>query len=86
MELEEWSRALARELGVDTQVDVRALLDVAKVAAHSVDRPAAPLTTYLVGWAAAQSGGSPAAVAAAVERAADLARRWEAGERPANPS
>ena len=86
MELEEWSRALARELGVDTSVDVRALLDVAKVAAHSVDRPAAPLTTYLIGWAAAQAGGTPEAVAAGIARTVNLARRWEAGERPAGPA
>ena len=85
MELEEWTRALARELDLDTAVDVRRMLDVARVAAHSVDRPAAPLTTYLVGYAAGLRGGSPEVVAAASERANALAEQW-AASRAAQPA
>jgi hypothetical protein len=50
--LDEWVAALSAELGVDLEVDVRLLLEVARDAAHAVDRPAAPLTTFLVGYAA----------------------------------
>lgn len=74
-QLDEWVAALAAELGVDLAVDVRGLLDLARVAAHSVDRPAAPLTTFLVGYAAGRSG-EPDVVAALSDRAAALARGW----------
>jgi len=77
-ELDDWVAALAVELGVELDVDVRGLLDLARVAAHSVDRPAAPLTTFLVGYAAGRQGG-PAAVTELTERAAALARAWPAG-------
>ena len=77
-QLDDWVAALAAELGVELDVDVWGLLDLARVAAHSVDRPAAPLTTFLVGYAAGRQGG-PAAVAELSERAAALARAWPAG-------
>lgn len=52
--LDAWVRALAAELGVDAEVvDVAALLDVARDAAHGVARPATPLTTFLLGYAVA---------------------------------
>ncbi len=38
-------------------VDVAAILDLARDAAHSIARPAAPLTTFLLGYAAARAGG-----------------------------
>ena len=58
MVLDDWVAALAAELDVDpAAVDVRHLLDVARDAAHQVDRPAAPLTTFLVGYAAGLRGG-----------------------------
>ncbi|CAM5685827.1 hypothetical protein SCANM63S_04333 [Streptomyces canarius] len=44
-------------------------------------RPAAPLTTFLVGYAAAQGKGGPEAVAEAARKAAALALRWEEEER-----
>ena len=75
--IDEWTEALARELGVDLSVDVRGLLDLARDAAHSVDRPAAPITTFLVGYAAAQRGGGPDAVAQASRQARELALGWE---------
>ena len=52
-----WLQALCTELGIDVPVDVRLLLDVARDAAHQVERPAAPLTTFIVGYAAAAQGG-----------------------------
>ena len=55
-------------------------LDLARDAAHSVARPAAPLTTFLIGYAAAQRGGTPEDVAQAAREAAALAQRWSAEE------
>ncbi|MFD8155805.1 NTP transferase domain-containing protein [Streptomyces malaysiensis] len=74
--LDEWIAAVKAELGIDLDVDTAALLDLARDAAHGVARPAAPLTTFLVGYAAAQKGGGPEELAAATEKAAALAARW----------
>ncbi|MFC9293146.1 NTP transferase domain-containing protein [Streptomyces sp. NPDC057011] len=80
--LDQWITAVKNELGIDLPVDVKSLLDLARDAAHGVDRPAAPLTTFLVGYAAARAeaaGADPAqAVAEASRKAADLALRWAA--------
>ncbi|MFH8771173.1 NTP transferase domain-containing protein [Streptomyces sp. NPDC017958] len=74
--LDEWISAVKDELGIDLDVDTGALLDLARDAAHGVARPAAPLTTFLVGYAAAQGGGGPEAVAEAARKAVALALRW----------
>ncbi|MGW3323535.1 NTP transferase domain-containing protein [Streptomyces virginiae] len=78
--LEQWITAVKTELGIDLPVDTKTLLDLARDAAHGVARPAAPLTTFLVGYAAAHAaatGADPAqAVAKASRKAADLALRW----------
>ncbi|GGL90915.1 molybdenum cofactor guanylyltransferase [Streptomyces fumigatiscleroticus] len=74
--LDEWISAVKDELGIDLDVDTGVLLDLARDAAHGVARPAAPLTTFLVGYAAARAGGGSEAVAGAARRAAALALRW----------
>ncbi|GGZ14060.1 molybdenum cofactor guanylyltransferase [Streptomyces olivaceoviridis] len=75
--LDEWISAVKDELGIELDVDTGVLLDLARDAAHGVARPAAPLTTFLVGYAAAQGKGGPEAVAEAARKAAALALRWE---------
>ena len=74
--VDEWARALASELGLDLDVDTALLLDVSREAAHRVTRPAAPVTTFLIGYAAARAGGDPAAVAAAAATARQLVEGW----------
>lgn len=74
--LEDWIAEVKADLGIDLDVDVRGLLDLARVVAHGVARPAAPLTAFLIGYAAAQQGGGPEAVAEAARRTAALAERW----------
>ncbi|WP_405636151.1 molybdenum cofactor guanylyltransferase [Streptomyces sp. NBC_01178] len=82
--LDEWITSVKNELGIELDVDTGVLLDLARDAAHGVARPAAPLTTFLVGYAAARAsaGHGPdeaaAAVAEAARKAAALALRWEA--------
>ncbi|MFI6147102.1 NTP transferase domain-containing protein [Streptomyces sp. NPDC051109] len=80
--LDQWITAVKTELGIDLPVDTKILLDLARDAAHGVARPAAPLTTFLVGYAAARAeaaGADPAtAVAEASRKAAELALRWAA--------
>ena len=78
--LEDWIAAAKSELGIDLEVDVPGLLDMTRDVAHGVARPAAPLTAFLVGYAAAQAGGGPEAVAEANRKAAALAVRWSPEE------
>jgi hypothetical protein len=66
-DLESWSRELAAALGIESDVDVAAVLDLARIAAHAIARPAAPVTTFIAGYALAR--GIPLAdVIAEVER------------------
>jgi hypothetical protein len=55
MNLQEWLSAVSDELGLaDVEITddlVTTLLDVARDAAHEVERVAAPLTTFLLGVA-----------------------------------
>lgn len=79
--LNEWLVALTARLGLDPdEVPVAALLDVARDVAHNVARPAAPLSTFLIGLAAAKDGGSAADVERASAAASELALGWT-GER-----
>jgi molybdopterin-guanine dinucleotide biosynthesis protein A len=71
-DMDTWVEAVKQELGLEADVDVAVILDVAKDAAHAVQRPAAPVTTYLLGLAVA--GGADAATAAAA--IARLAQAW----------
>jgi hypothetical protein len=76
--LEEWLTRLADALGVDPGVvDIDLVLDLARDAAHGVSRPAAPLTTFLVGFAAGSRGGSQDEIAAATQTARRLAAETE---------
>lgn len=68
-----WSTQLSQELGIDPDVDINLVLDLARDAAHRVERPAAPVTTFLVGYAAALRGGSADDIAACVAIASRLA-------------
>jgi molybdopterin-guanine dinucleotide biosynthesis protein A len=84
--LDEWISAVKDELGIELDVDTGMLLDLARDAAHGVARPAAPLTTFLVGYAAARSAdGGPDAVADAASKAAALAARWAREAQGENP-
>jgi hypothetical protein len=73
--LHRWMQALAAELGLEAAdvPDVDLVLDLAGTAAHAVARPAAPLTTFLVGVAATRSGRPLDDVAA---QAGAFAERW----------
>ncbi|MEU8783329.1 NTP transferase domain-containing protein [Streptomyces sp. NPDC048637] len=73
--LDEWITAVKAELGIELDVDTVALLDLARDAAHGVARPAAPLTTFLIGYAA---GRQDRDVKELADVAAALAHRWAA--------
>ncbi|MFB7761787.1 NTP transferase domain-containing protein [Streptomyces xiamenensis] len=73
--LDEWIAAAATELDIEPGEHRTVLLDAARDVAHAVARPAAPLTTFLIGYAAAKHGITPAEAA---RRVTALAARWEA--------
>lgn len=83
--LAQWTQKLleAFEIG-DIEVDIHAVLNVAGVAAHSIVRPAAPLTTFVAGLAAGLAAGSgQAPEAKAMKAALGLAKQLAAAQAPA---
>lgn len=77
--LDAWLAAAAAELGVDSEaVRIGTVLDVARDVAHDVARPAAPLSTFLLGVAYARSGAAdPAQLEALAERLTARAVAWK---------
>jgi len=79
--IELWVRELAHHLEIDgVQIDIDAILGLAGQAAHTVVRPAAPVTTYLIGYVAGLAEGTgqadlPTASRAASRVAAELLER-----------
>lgn len=84
MDRDEWLAALSAQIGTeDVELNseaVHIVLDLARDAAHEVERPAAPLTAFLVGVAVGR-GGSLGAVAA---QATELILQQPAKEDPAS--
>ena len=60
--LEEWAARVTAELGLPDDPQVRLVLDLSKTVAHGVLRPAAPVTSYLLGIAVGR-GADPAEAA-----------------------
>lgn len=78
--IEEWAKTVSDALGhAGLPIEIDDVLDLAGVAAHNVVRPAAPLTTFIAGYAAghAAAGGADPAVAMeqAIEAASNAARQ-----------
>lgn len=65
--MSDWISAACSELGLEGGVDVDLVLLVAADAAHGVTRPAAPVTTYLMGVAVGR-GADPAETAERIRR------------------
>jgi hypothetical protein len=73
-ELDAWVAAAARELGLEPgDVQLKAVLDVARDVAHQVLRPGAPVTAYLMGVAV----GRGADAADVAKRISTLALAWQ---------
>jgi hypothetical protein len=75
--LDRWTEAVCAELGLTpADIPARVVLDVARDVAHQVERPAAPLTAFMIGMAAGK--GQP--VGEAARRVQELAAGWEPSE------
>ena len=79
--LEEWTAASRAGLGLDPgplgSADSKTVLDLARDVAHAVDRPAAPLTAYLLGVAVGRGLALPDAAARVRAQAAAWAENAE---------
>ena len=72
--LEAWAVRLTNELNTgELTLDLDGVLNLAGTAARSVVRPAAPVTTFLVGYAAGRAAAAGADPAQAVRDAASAA-------------
>jgi molybdopterin-guanine dinucleotide biosynthesis protein A len=77
--LARWSEELARELGLSgVEIDITSILSLAGKVAHAVVRPAAPLTTFLVGYAAGQAATGALSAHDAITAASTAALRLSA--------
>ena len=77
--LAQWSADLARELGLSgVDIDISLILGLAGKVAHAVVRPAAPLTTFLVGYAAGQAATGALSAHDAITAASTAALRLSA--------
>jgi molybdopterin-guanine dinucleotide biosynthesis protein A len=83
-QLADWCAAAAAELGLAghelTDADLDAILGLAGVAAHNVLRPAAPLTTFLAGYAIglrSSADGGRGALDGPVAKLSALAQAWD---------
>ena len=79
--LHDWIDELCDVLDIETEVDEALILDLAKVTADNVVKVAAPITSYLLGYAAGEQGADPAGTEALAARAQTLAEGWD---RPAD--
>ena len=74
--MDKWIEAVQKKLGISVRVDQELILDLARDAAHGVERKAAPITTFLLGIAIA-GGADPKAAAKGI---AELAKNWPVAE------
>ncbi len=70
--MKDWIEAVKKELDLEFDCDVDMILDVARDAAHTIERPAAPVTTFLLGMAIANGATQREAAAKVFE----LAKNW----------
>jgi hypothetical protein len=76
--LARWVATVGDDLGLSVDGDrmTRLVLDLARDVAHTVDRPAAPVTAYLLGLAAGRADDPGEATERAVTRIRALVQDW----------
>ena len=75
--LHDWIDELSDVLDVETEVDEGLVLDLARVAAQNVQRTAAPISAYLLGFCAGAGDLDPEQVEQMAARAQALAEGWD---------
>jgi enoyl-CoA hydratase/carnithine racemase len=75
--LQSWTEAACADLGVHADDDaIRTVLDLARDVAHQIERPAAPVSAFVLGLAV----GGGQSLAEAAERLRTLAEGWPGSE------
>ena len=77
MNLHDWIDELSDVLDVEAEVDEGLLADLTKAAATNVETLAAPVTAFLLGFAAGSQSADPERVEALAGRAQRLAEAWD---------
>lgn len=77
MNLHDWIDELCDTLDVDAEVDEGLILDLTKVVADNVVKVAAPISAYILGYAAGQAEASPEEVEQLAARTQLLAEGWD---------
>lgn len=81
-----WADELCAELGIAPEdVDIEAVLGIAGLAARTIVRPAAPVTTFLLGYAAGRAHGAGGDEPGAFDDAQTVIRRLASGRRAQEP-
>ena len=75
--MHDWIDELCDVLDIEAEVDEGLVLDLTKVVADNVFRPAAPITAYLVGYAAGLADADPSGIEKLAARAQALAEQWD---------
>lgn len=74
----EWVEQACRAVGVDaSQVDIQELHHLSKQVAHRLERPLAPVSTFILGLAIGAGSGTPQERATVVNRILDTLPRDE---------
>ncbi len=81
MNLHDWIDELEDVLDVEAEVDEGLVLDLARVAAQNVQKTAAPITAYLLGFAAGAGELDPEKIERLAAKVQQLAESWD---RPAD--
>ena len=81
MNLHDWIDELCDALDLELEVDEALVLDLARDVAHNVERKAAPVSTFMLGYAAGAAGASAEGLEQLAARAQVLALNWD---RPAD--
>ena len=81
MNLHDWIDELCDVLDVEAEIDEALVLDLARIVAHQVERPAAPVTAFVLGLAAGRTDADPEQIEKLAARAQALAEGWD---RPAD--
>ena len=81
MNLHDWIDELCDVLDVEAEIDEALVLDLTKIVAHQVERPAAPVTAFVLGLAAGRTDADPEQLESLAARAQALAEGWD---RPAD--
>ncbi|MGI8524034.1 MAG: DUF6457 domain-containing protein [Nocardioides sp.] len=77
MNLHDWIDELSDTLDIEAELDEGLVLDLTKVVADNVVRVAAPITAYLLGYAAGAQGADSDAIEALAAKAQRLAEHWD---------